>query len=141
MIKRFYFLIFNLIIIFMMSCEGSEFSVKCSDCTVNEPYEATLKCQIDRDSKNGTLVQIWEGNLEDSIFVDSKRVFSSSSIFEKKVPLNRHYTVTATYVIDDKTYIVVNSALPKVKRTDSKCEDACYYIYGNEVNLQLKYTK
>ena len=141
MIKQFIFLIFNLIIIFTMSCEGSELLVKCSDCTVNEPYEATLKCQIDAHFQNGTLLQVWEGKLEDSILVYTNRVFSPSSVFETKVPLNRHYTVTATYTIDNKTYIAVGSASPKVKRTNSKCDDACYYVYGNEVNLQLKYSK
>jgi len=137
--KRFFLPLLNLIIILVMSCEGSELFIKCSDCTVNEPYEATLKCEIDSDLLNGTLVQIWEGKLEDSIFVDSKRVYSS--VFERKVPLNRNYTITATYVIDNKTYVAVNSASPKVKRSDNKCDQSCYYIYGNEVNLQLKYSK
>ena len=141
MMKRFSLLIFSLIIVFMMSCEGSEFSVKCSDCTVDEPYEATLKYQIDTGFQNGALVQIWEGKLEDSILIYSRHLSGYISIFEKTVPLNRHYTVTATYIIDDKTYIVVDSASPKTKRTTSRCDDACYYVYGNEVNLKLKYMK
>ena len=123
-----------------MSCEGSELLVNCSDCTAAEPYEATLKCKIDADSKDGILVQFWEGKLEDSILVYSTRVFSSS-VFNKEVHLNRYYTITATYIIDKKTYIAVDSAFPKVKRTESKCDDACYYVYGNEVSLRLKYKR
>ena len=138
--KRFFLPVFNLIIIFAMSCEGSEFLVNCKECTKAEPYEATLKCQVDSDSRYGALVQIWEGKLEDSIFVDSKRVYSSS-VYEKKVPLNRYYTITATYTIDNKTYIAVGSASPKVKLSENKCDESCYYVYGNEVDLRLKYTK
>ena len=121
-----------------MSCEGSELFVNCSDCTKDEPYEAMLTCQISPDFHNGTLVQIWEGKLEDSIFVDSRQVFSSGT-FKTTVALNRHYTITATYFIDNKTYVAVNSATPRVRRVESKCDEACYFVYGNEVNLRLKY--
>jgi hypothetical protein len=120
-----------------MSCEGSEFFINCDDCTTKEPDVATLKCRISL-SQNGTLVHIWEGKIEDSILVDSKRVFSSI-VFEKRVPLNRHYTITATYIIDNKTYVAVNSATPKIGRAESKCDETCYYVYGNEVELRLKY--
>jgi len=137
MMKRFSILIFNLIIIFAMSCEGTEFSVKCSDCTKDEPYVTMLKCKIIPDSYEGTLVQIWEGKLEDSILVASKRVFGLT--FETAVALNRYYTITATYIVDNKTYVAVNSATPKVGRADNKCDEACYFVYGNEVNLRLKY--
>ena len=138
--KRFSPLILNLIIIFTMSCEGSEFLVNCSDCTTSEPKEATIECKIDTDLKYGTLVQIWEGKLEDNIFIDSARIFSSST-FEKNVHLNRYYTITATYIIDNKTYVAVNSVCPKVKRSKSKCDELCYYVYGNIANLRLKYSK
>ena len=135
--KRFFPLIFSLMIVFAMSCEGLEFSVDCSECTAEEPYEATLKCQIDL-VYDETLVQVWEGKLEDSILVDS-RLILLSSVFEKNVALNKQYTITATYIIDNKTYVAVDSASPKVKRSKSKCDELCYYVYGNEVNLRLKY--
>ena len=121
-----------------MSCEGTEFSVKCSDCTKDEPYEATLTCKITQNSHNGTLVQIWEGKLEDSIFVLSKQVYSSGT-FKTTVALNKQYTIAATYTIDNKTYVAVNSATPRIVRSESKCDEECYYIYGNEVDLRLKY--
>ena len=121
-----------------MSCEGTEFSVKCSDCTKNEPYEATLTCEISLNSQNGILVQIWEGKLEDNILVHSKQVFSSKTV-KTTVALNKQYTITATYTIDNKTYVAVNSATPRIVRSESKCDEECYYIYGNEVDLRLKY--
>ena len=138
--KRFFPLILNLIIVFAMSCKVDEYFPKCSECTVNEPYEAIIKCKIEWDNHKGTLVQIWEGKLEDNILIASERVYSSS-VYEGKVPLNRYYTITATYVIDNKTYVAVNSVLPKVKHTNNQCDEPCYFVYNNTVNLQLKYTK
>ena len=128
-----------------MSCEVSDIFVNCSDCTVNEPYDVTIKCRIDVNTQNSTLVQLWEGKLEDNILVDSTRIFLTAGwqpdwIYNKTVPLNKHYTITATYIIDNKTYVAVGSVSPKIKHID-KCDEPCYYVYGNEVNLQLKYTK
>jgi len=138
-IKRFFIPIFNLIIIFAMSCEGSELLVDCKECTEAEPYEATLKCKIDMGVQ--TLLQIWEGKLEDSLLIYSKSGSFATSVIKETVPLNRYYTVTATYTIDKKTYVAIGSVSPKVKLSESQCDDSCYYIYGNEVNLKLKYTK
>jgi hypothetical protein len=136
--KRLFILIFSLIIIYLTSCERFLGGVKCSECTLGEPYEAILKCQIDRDSNIGVLVEVWEGKLEDNILIDSKQVYGSAPV-EIHVSLNKHYTVTATYIIDNKTYIAVDSALPKVKYSSNQCDDPCYYIYGNTVELRLKY--
>jgi len=136
--RKLFIPLINLIIIFAMSCEGSEFSVKCSDCTTTEPHEATLECRV--DLSNIKMIHIWEGKLEDGVLIDSMLKYSTS-VFKKNVPLNKHYTITATYIIDNKTYIAVGSALPRVRHTTNKCDQPCYYVYGNEVDLRLKYTR
>ena len=138
--KKIKFLILSLIVVFIMSCDRDEYFPRCSECTIYEPYEAVLKCQIDF-IPNGTLMQIWEGKLEDNILVYSTLIFNKfqSPVFEKTVPLNKQYTVTATYAIDNKTYIAIDSALPKVKKTQNQCDEPCYYVYNNTVNLRLKY--
>ena len=134
--KRVFFLIFNLALIIAMSCEGG-LLVDCNDCDWDEPYEARLTGKIDIHYHEGVLVQVWEGTQEDGLLIDSALVYTST--FEKTVPLNRQYTLAATYVIDGKTYVVVNSASPKVKYTDSQCDDPCYQVYGDNVNLKLKH--
>ena len=54
--------------------------------------------------------------------------------------LNKTFTVTATYKSEDKTYIAVDSATPKVRLTENQCEETCYYVYDREVDVRLKYT-
>ena len=137
--KRVFFLIFNLTLILVMSCEKG-FFVNCNECDSSEPYDTELTADIDVNSQNGVIVHVWEGKLEDGLLIDSAQIFSSST-FRKTVPLNRNYTLTATYLINDKTYVVVNSTMPKVRYASSQCDDACYYVYDNDVNLRLKYTK
>ena len=137
--KRLFLPVLCLIIAYVMSCEGSESSINCSDCTAAEPYEATLKCEIDMGVQ--TLLQIWEGKLEDSLLVYSKSGSFATNVIKETVSINRDYAVTATYIIDNKTYVAVGSASPRVIYSEDKCDDPCYFVYGNKVNLRLKYKR
>jgi hypothetical protein len=129
--------LFFLVIFF--SCEDQGFIVQCSDCTVDEPVTAELYAELDPDHFYGCLVQIWEGNLEDSILVNSYPTYSR--VFTQEVVLNKKYTVTATYYISGDTYIAVDSATPRVKYSETQCNDPCYYLYDKDLELRLKYTR
>jgi hypothetical protein len=92
---------------------------------------------IEKDTR--ATVVIYEGNLEDSIIYES--VISDFRIYYRTVPLNRKYTLTATYYDRGNCYIVVNSVTPRVKYDETFCEEPCYYIFDKNVDLRLKYTK
>ncbi len=124
--------------VFSFSCEDQTFIITCSDCTADEPVTAELYADLDPEYFYGALVQIWEGNLEDSILNESFTSFSK--VFTRDVPLNRKYTITATYYVKDDKYIAVDSATPRVKYDKSQCDNPCYYIYDRKCNLKLKYT-
>jgi len=132
-------IIILLIIIILISCEDNRYFTDCTDCTANEPVDVVLKAELDNDFGNGIIVMLWNGTLEDNILVDSIRTYGSS--FEKRVPVNRLYTVTATYLKNSTTYTVVNSTMPKVAYTSDLCDQPCYYLYDDKVSLHLKYTK
>lgn len=118
------------------SCEEKGWFIKCNDCTPDEPADAILNIKL---NSTGTAVRvnIFEGNLEDSIFYLTEVVTWPE--FSYYVPLNKKYTVTATYYFDGKKYVAVDSATPRVRYTNSQCDDPCYYIYDNDVNLRIKY--
>jgi hypothetical protein len=121
------------------SCEDQSFIVQCSDCIAEEPITAELYADLDPDYFYESLVQIWEGNLEDSILVDSYTVYSKT--FTQEVTINKKYTITATYYISNIKYIAVDSATPSVKYEKSQCEEPCFFIYDRKCDLRLKYTK
>jgi hypothetical protein len=137
--KSFLRIIFLFTVALLFSCEGTKYLPNCSDCTADEPTEAVLRAEFDQKSSTGVILEIWEGQLEDNILIDSLRTYSTS--YEKHVSLNRKYTVTATYIIDNKTYTAVSSTTPRVKYTADQCEAPCYYVYDQKVDLSLKYTK
>jgi hypothetical protein len=129
-----------LILVFCFSCEEQGLIVKCPDCTAEEPLETNLEIKLESSPYGRlTLVQIYEGNLEDSVLYSSYHTTRPSTALS--VTINKKYTVTASYYISNNQYIAVDSATPKVKYDKDQCDEPCYYVYDKVVNLRLKYTK
>ena len=84
-------------------------------------------------------VNIYEGYLEDSVLFESFSTLSSTTT-NLDVPVNKLYTITATYSREAK-YIVINSVTPRVLYDEASCDEPCYYVYDRKVDLRLKYTK
>jgi hypothetical protein len=137
--KRITKAIFIIIMIILFSCEENGLIVNCKECTANEPIDAVVKVEIDEKYSTGVVVKIWEGRLEDNFLIDSLKTFGSS--YERKVAINKTYTITATYIINNKEYTAVDSATPRVRYVTDFCEEACYYLYDLSYDLRLKYTK
>lgn len=126
--------------IFCFSCEDKGYFIKCADCLSDEPVNTNLEIKINT-GMNGypRTITVYEGNLEDSIVYSKNNVTAPS--MEIPVTLNKKFTVTATYQINNSKYIAVDSATPKVKYEKDQCNDPCYFIYDKTIDLRLKYTK
>lgn len=122
------------------SCEDQGLFVKCPDCLAVEPIKTYLEVKLGSGTSGiETIINVYEGNIEDSVIYDSFKTKASSEIIS--VTVNKKYTVTATYHISDNYYIAVDSATPRVKYVKNQCTDSCYYVYDKNIDLRLKYTK
>jgi len=119
------------------SCEEQGWIADCGDCTSDEPASDYLIIKFSENNPMAT-INVYEGELEDGVLLNS--VNPPSDIFRIDVRLNKKYTVTARYERNGKTYTAVDSAIPRTKFTETQCEDACWYVYDNELDLRLKYT-
>lgn len=131
------FLLLALIIFF--SCKDQVLFIKCPDCTADEPVRTDLDFKLDFSYQGGVLINIYEGNLDDSILIFSNRIYNSP--FSYNVTINKKYTATATYYTQNNEYIAVDSATPRVKYDKVQCDNPCYFVYDKVVDLRLKYTK
>jgi len=116
--------------------------INCNECYTDEPVRADIKIKLTDPYKYGSdymkiYIDIYEGNLEDNDLIRS--IQTSVTETGTTLPVNKKYTFTATYIIDNKTYIAVNSATIKVKYNKDSCEDPCYYTTPRSINLKLKY--
>lgn len=132
--------IFLVLLVIFFSCEDSMYITNCDECTDEEPLDTIISAKLDESNQN-VLVILYEGKIEDNIIVDSTRIFSTYIKYQKKVSLNRTYTITATYIINNKSYTVVDSTTPRTKYTETLCENPCYFVYDRMLDLRLKYTK
>jgi hypothetical protein len=128
-------------LIFCFSCEDQGLNVKCPDCKETEPSNTDLELKLKlRDFGFSTAtITVYEGNIEDNIIYDTFQTKEESSTVT--VTLNKKYTVTATYFLNDNSYIAVDSATPKVRFEKSQCDNPCYFVYDRNIDLRLKYTK
>lgn len=111
--------------------------VQCDDCTAEDPIEATVTIKL---SENLNLIKIevkvYEGDLDDDILFYTGNGFNNLKL---KLPINKKFTFVAIYSMQKGVYNVVDSTTPKVRFEKDQCEDPCYYIYDNTVNLELRY--
>lgn len=126
-------------LIFCFSCEDQGLIVKCPDCVAYEPTFTLLDIKLDSSPGYITIVNVYEGNIEDSVIYSSVRTTSES--VEIKVTLNKKYSVTASYYENDNYYVAVNSATPRVRFEKSQCDNPCYFVFDRILDLRLKYTK
>jgi hypothetical protein len=130
-------IIFSILVLFF-SCEKPGAGIiYCSECLSEEPLNAEIK--INLEYYPATTVRIYEGNLEDSVLYET--ISTDAIHLYRTLPLNRTYTFTASYFVRTNRYIVVNSLTPHVIYDEDYCEEPCYYVYNNEVDLLLKYGK
>ena len=132
-----------LIFIFMVllfSCENLQDNLlNCSECVKDEPSSAEINVKLTSNG-NQILVNIYEGNLEDSLLYKSFAAFGKTTTYS--LPLNKTFTFTARYFsVSGKQYITVNSITPRVKFVKDQCDEPCYFVYDNSINLRLKYMK
>jgi hypothetical protein len=133
-------IILPVVLTLCLACEDKGFNVKCPDCLEEEPSEASLYVKLDYTPfGHRTQINVYEGNIEDSILYKSFDVIGK--IDPISVTVNKKFTVTATYYISNDYYVAIDSATPRVGFDETKCDSPCYFIYDKDIDLRLKYPK
>jgi hypothetical protein len=131
-------LLIFVVLVFCFSCEEQGIIVKCSDCTLEEPFETELDIKLEEKYQGSQiLINIYEGNLEDSVLYHSFTTGSPRPSIT--VTVNKKYTVTSTYYSQGTSYIAVDSATPRVTYNKDQCDEPCYFVYDRTIDLRLKY--
>lgn len=138
--KHIYRIMFLLSLIFLLSCEEKGWIVKCPDCTEEEPEYAKLTIKFDLHTSSMNLrINVYEGELEDNVLYKELVSTGGKNSTIVSVPVNKKYTVTATYSKGADTYTAVDSAFPRIKYDEEQCDNPCYYVYDTKIDLKLKY--
>jgi hypothetical protein len=124
----------------LFSCEES-FVNDCGECYSNGIPPAKLKIIYSNpDFIPGThTVTLYEGAVEDNIIIRQYIIEIPVSSLEVDAILYKDYSATLEFFIDGRKYITTAAACPKTGYDEDSCEEPCYFVYDNVLDLRLRY--
>ena len=132
--------IFSLIFIPLNSCEDmiERLSVDCSNCYTQKPdyFDVELRITIE-DGNNKIPVTVYYGSYEDGNVAASDTAISESLKFN--LPVDEDYSFKATYKKDGVNYYVINGTKLRARADYESCDETCYYITGDYVDMRKKF--
>ena len=127
-----------LIMAVLFSCENPLLFNRCPDCIEYEPIATNIKVRFSPFSSNVyvTEVRIYQGEINDSILAGTYDVNYEEWSF--RAGLNSRYTVAVTYYWHGSTITAIDSTIPKVRRETAMCDQPCYLVIDNRLDLRIK---
>lgn len=136
--KKIVKILFLLAVSIVFSCEKFYDFPGCSDCKEEEPDRAQLSFKFEPSYGVFVDLKVYEGDISDSILLATTRLSIQQPNYKINVALNKKYSATGTYEINKKKYIVVAGTTIRVAYEKQRCNDPCYYIYNDMIDLRLK---
>jgi len=133
-------IIVALTLLLLFSCEKGGLT-DCTKCDTSENYLVQLEIYIKSPDfvPSNPSVTIYEGAIEDSIVLQRISVNESYSYVTFDALLYKDYSASVEFTLDGKKYVTVGAASPKVRYDETTCDQPCYYVYDNIIDLRLRY--
>lgn len=107
------------------------------DCSLDEPVDAFFVLKLTKpEGQDSVLVFTYRGKIDNGELIDSFYSFNSEESYYLKV--NQYYSAMAEYYKGGDTIRVVDGQELRTVKT-SKCEETCWKIKGDELDLRLKF--
>ena len=111
--------------------------INCSDCKFNEPDSADIKMLFTINSENPRVpLVVYRGKVEDSL-VDWVDTTHSETLY-LYVKTGQYYSVVAKYKAGAKTIYAVDGDKIIVQNEADYCNETCYIVTNNELDIRLK---
>lgn len=127
-------------VLLLFSCEQSHMT-DCRECNPEYPVQPVLKI-LYRNPETIPLnpkVTLFEGAIEDSIIIRNFYIEEPVSFLTFNAILYKDYSATLEFIFEGQKYIATGAACPKVRYDESSCDEPCYYVYDNVIDLRLRY--
>ena len=124
----------------LFSCEEG-YLTDCSECNPGEPDMAALEILVGYPHHTvlNMVVTIYDGTIEDNIVIVR---YNYGDLYAERrvvVVLYKNYTATAEFTYNGQKYITMAAICPKVRYVKNACDEPCYYVYDNVLDLRLRY--
>ncbi len=132
-------LIIAAFILLLFSCEEG-FITDCNECYTDNP-NVFLKIRFRNPESvpvNPTIT-LYEGNVNDSLILEKYYISDPYSYIDYNAILYKDYSATLEFTYNNKKYVITAAACPKMKYDETTCEEPCYFLYDNVLDLRLRY--
>lgn len=129
-----------LAVLLIFSCDEG-YMTDCRECNPEYPVQSKLKIRywnpdiVLQDGK----VTLYEGIVEDSLVIGYYDVEMAVSDLTYDAILYKDYSATLEFIFEGQKYIATGAARPRVRYDETSCDEPCYYIYDNVIDLRLRY--
>lgn len=125
-------------LILLSSCEEGGLT-DCGYCydDLSGPYKLEIEVDNPYFSPYYVIITVYEGPVENNIILYRYTTDWHKSYVD--AVLYKNYTVTAEYNFYGQHYLATDETCLQVRYDDTSCENPCYYVYGNKINLKLRY--
>jgi hypothetical protein len=129
-----------LTVLILFSCEEG-YLTDCGECSREYPVQSTLRVLLwnpDITIQNAR-VTLYEGTIEDSLVIQYYDLDLFSSVVTFDAILFKDYSATLEFNSEGQKYITTGAARPRVRYDETSCDEPCYYVYDNVIDLRLRY--
>jgi len=133
-----YIVILFLLIFSPLSCEDSILSVDCDECFTDLTNMYSLEIKISFDEENSAVpITIYRGNIDDGVVISEDTVYANP-YYSIDVEFGHRYSAIASYRHNGRIIYAVDGRVLKKKYEKSSCDEPCYVIKGDVLDLRLK---
>lgn len=137
--KKTIIITFVLLAIFTpFSCEDSSVFINCDKCYTSVVDYYSLEIKVTIDSENRYVpITLYRGDIDNGEIIAEDTIYSMP-YYTDDVQFGEKYSALAKYSHNGKTIYAVDGRFLKKKLDKSSCNEPCYIISGDILDLRLK---
>jgi len=130
----------SLLLMLLLSCED-KFATDCGECYAESPVGATLTISFRNPDyvPANPKVTLYEGAIEDNIILEQFFISDPYSYVSFDALLYKDYSATLEFMLDGVKYTTADGVCPQVGYDETSCDEPCYFVYDNVLDLRLRY--
>lgn len=109
----------------------------CSDCYIEKPADAYVDIRVTINKENPYVpIELFLGDFEKGNLIYSDT--ATTSTYTIILEMNNSYSVVAKYSSKSRVVYVVSGEKLRTKKDYDSCEEVCYTIKGDVIDVRLK---
>lgn len=137
-IERLVIIIFLASILYACSEKIFTAGVNCEECYQEKPDSAYLVIELTiNDNYEFIPLTVYKNEVENNEveWIDT----AYETPFYLLVPVNKYFSVAAEYISNNGKIIAIDGTKIKIKHVSGECDEDCWIIEGDDLNVKLKY--